>query len=145
MRHDFTPQRYADELATLKNRGFTDGYIIHRPFVRLDTQNHQTALSDGSFAVVAQISENGAAFARGTVRTNESYEIISPLGISPPIVSNELGTIYQFEGRFYVRLHKIRTQSGEELESIHSGNTNAFMLPAQLAAFSFLRTQTKET
>lgn len=145
MRHDFTPKRYADELNTLKNRGFTDGYIIHRPFVRLDTQNHQTALSDGNFAVVAQISEKGEAFARGTVRANESYEIVSPLGIVPEIVSNEIGTIYHFEGRFYVRLHRLCTQSGEEIESIHSGNTNAFMLPAQLAAFSFLRTQTKET
>lgn len=144
LRHDFIPKRYVDELATLKNRGFTDGYIIHRPFVRRDTQNHQTAISEGSFQVVAAISENGEAFSRHCVRAGESYEIVSPLGQTPSIVSNTIGTIYHFEGKFYLRLDKLCTLEGKELESIHSGNTNAFMLPAALAPFSFLRTHIKE-
>lgn len=141
LRHDFIPKRYEDELATLKNRGFTDGYIIHRPFVRLDTQNHKTAISQGSFQVVAEISEDGKAFAKHTIKTGESYEIVSPFGVTPTTVTNAIGTIYHFEGKFYLRLNSITIHNGKELESIHSGNTNPFILPAPLAPFSFLRIQ----
>lgn len=40
MNGNFNVSKYQFELNTLKNRGFTDGYLVHRPFERADTQNH---------------------------------------------------------------------------------------------------------
>ena len=50
---------YQAELHTLKNRGFTDGYLVRRPFERLDTQNHKSAISDGDYQVSAEVGESG--------------------------------------------------------------------------------------
>jgi len=38
-----------------------------------------------------------------------------------------------------LQLFKILLVNGKELESIHSGNENAFLLPFTLPPFSFLR------
>lgn len=78
------PNLYQYELHTLKNRDFTDGYIIHRPFQRLDTQNHVTAISEGSYQVCAQVDENGKTFlCKHTIRKNDRLEIIAPLQYYP--------------------------------------------------------------
>lgn len=179
---------------TLKNRGFSDGYIVHRPFQRFDTQNFLSAISDGSYQVCAEVDESGKFFlCKHTIRKNDWLEIISPLeyyagsnfSLSFPSksmldsysnkedyikesllkdnvyntttntsnnvdfmkeefchlgeIKNDIGQIICIEDRFYLKLFKILTASGRELESIHSGNTNAIVLPTRLPAFSFLR------
>ena len=43
----FDADKYQRELHTTKNRGFTDAYLVHRPFEKLDSQNHEYALSKG--------------------------------------------------------------------------------------------------
>lgn len=74
------PSLYQYELHTLKNRGFTDGYIIHRPFARLDTQNHATAISEGSYQVCAEVDESGLyCLCKHTIRKGDLLEIIAPL------------------------------------------------------------------
>lgn len=134
----FESGRYASELETLKNRGFTDGYIMHRPFQRLDTQNHQTAISEGSYQVSGEVQEGGATFlCKFTMRPNEEHEVIAPAPIQP--YRDEIGEIIEREGRYFMRLEKILTESGKELESVHSGNTNPIRLPGRLPAYSFLR------
>ncbi len=136
--NEFHAEDYMAELYTLKNRGFTDGYIIHRPFVRLDTQNHQTAISEGSFQVVAEVREDTkTALAKFSIYPYQIYEIISPAEIIPQ--ENGNGKIYADGGRFFIFFKKIITLQGKELESIHSGNTNPIVLPGVLAAYSFLR------
>ncbi|WRD70157.1 U32 family peptidase [Helicobacter pylori] len=136
------PSFYASELNTLKNRGFTDGYLMRRPFERLDTQNHQTAISEGNFQVNGEITEDGRFFAcKFTTTTNTAYEIIAPKNANITPIVNEIGKIYTFEKRSYLVLYKILLENNTELETIHSGNVNLVRLPAPLPAFSFLRTQ----
>ncbi|MEY4504612.1 MAG: hypothetical protein RL154_908, partial [Pseudomonadota bacterium] len=47
----FNLQKYQAEIATLKNRGLTDAYIMSKPFEKNDTQNLQTAISGGDYEV----------------------------------------------------------------------------------------------
>ncbi len=136
------PSFYTSELNTLKNRGFTDGYLMRRPFERLDTQNHQTAISEGDFQVNGEITEDGRFFAcKFTTTTNTAYEIIAPKNTAITPIVNEIGKIYTFEKRSYLVLYKILLENNTELETIHSGNVNLVRLPVPLPAFSFLRTQ----
>lgn len=139
---------YAFELNTLKNRGFTDGYIISRPYEKNTTQNHLTAISEGSYQVNAEVLEGGEfALCKHTIRVGESKEIVLPFGAHVECGQSELGEIYEEEieqgGQKRLvkkmRFDKILTQDGKELESIHSGNVNAFKLPLPLPPFSFLR------
>ncbi len=138
----FRPNFYTSELNTLKNRGFTDGYLMRRPFERLDTQNHQTAISEGDFQVNGEVTEDGRFFAcKFTTTTNTAYEIIAPKNATITPIVNEIGKIYTFEKRYYLVLYKILLENNTELETIHSGNVNLVRLPMLLPAFSFLRTQ----
>ncbi|MBW1370529.1 protease, partial [Campylobacter jejuni] len=57
----FESSKYEKEIATLKNRGFTDGYLVSRPLEKTDTQNHNTSIEEGSHQVHA-ISEDGSFF-----------------------------------------------------------------------------------
>lgn len=139
---------YEAELNTLKNRGFTDGYIISRPYEKNTTQNHQSAISEGSYQVNAEVLESGQfALCKHTIRVGESKEIVLPFGTEVACGRSELGEIFEEEieqgGQKRLvkkmRFFKILTESDTELESIHSGNTNAFKLPLPLPPFSFLR------
>lgn len=136
----FTPEIYQNELATLKNRGFTDGYIVRRPFERLDTQNHQSALSEGSYQVNAEVDSSGKfALCRHTIRKGESKEIIAPLDSKISEISSENGAIYHKDNKLFMRFDKIMLENGNELNSIHSGNINRIVLPVRLPPYSFLR------
>lgn len=135
---------YNFEIQTLKNRGFSDGYLVHRPHQRLDTQNVKTAISEGCYQVNAEILENGNfALCKHTIRLGEVKEVVAPLFCTIPCGKNEIGEIWQENGRYFVRFHKIILEDGRELSEIHSGNTNAFKMPLKLPAFSFLREESK--
>ncbi len=136
----YSPQAYQDELATLKNRGFTDGYLVRRPFERLDTQNHKSAISEGSYQVNAEVDASGIyALCRHTIRVGEEKEIVAPLNSMLQEGEGAYGAIIKKDGRFFMRFDKIILQNGTELDSIHSGNTNPICLPLPLPAYSFLR------
>lgn len=133
-------KHYQDELNTLKNRGFTDGYIIHRPFEKSNTQNHQTAISEGSYQVNAQVSECGTkALCKFSIFPNEPKQIVAPLGSEIICMKNDIGEIYKEGEEYYLRLFRIVLENGKELDSIHSGNINYFLLPSALPPLSFLR------
>ncbi|WP_295699622.1 peptidase U32 family protein [uncultured Helicobacter sp.] len=134
---------YINELNTLKNRGFTDGYLVHRPYEKLNTQNHLTAISEGSYQVNAEVDESGEwAMCRHTIRVGESKEIVMPFDADVACGKSEIGEIYKENGVKMMRFDRICLQNGKELDSIHSGNTNAFKLPLPLPPFSFLRQKT---
>lgn len=136
----YNPTFYATELQTLKNRGFTDGYIVHRPYEKLNTQNHQTAISEGSYQVNAEVDESGEwAVCKHTIRVGEAKEIVAPFGCDVVCGTSELGEIFIENGVKYMRFTRIHLADNKELDSIHSGNTNAFKLPLPLPPFSFLR------
>lgn len=131
---------YTHELNTLKNRGFTDGYLIHRPFEKNSTQNHQTAISEGSYQVNAEVDSSGEwAVCKHTIRLGEAKEIVAPQGAEVACGRSELGEIYEEGGVKFMRFDRICLQNDKELDSIHSGNVNAFRLPLKLPPYSFLR------
>lgn len=134
---------YQYELNTLKNRGFTDGYIINRPYEKNNTQNHKTAISDGSYQVNALIRDDGEfAICKYTIKIGESKEIITPLNAKIDdsiLVDNEIGKIYKENGAFFIIFKKILLEDNKELSEIHSGNINYFKLPCKLPSYSFLR------
>ena len=75
----FEPSLYQKELYTTKNRGFTDAYLIHRPFEKTDSQNHDYALSKGSFEVTGLVTEDEEHFlCKYKVYPNEDIEIFTP-------------------------------------------------------------------
>lgn len=144
MRGENRAEIYEAELNTLKNRGFSDGYLVRRPFERLDTQNHQTAISEGSYQVNAEVLENGTfALCKHTIRTGEVKEIIAPLGKEIALGKSEIGEIFAQGGKIFVRFSKIILEDGRELDEIHSGNVNAFKMPLRVPKFSFLREKNK--
>lgn len=131
---------YESELNTLKNRGFSDGYLVRRPFERLDTQNFKTAISEGSYQVSAEVLENGAfAICKHTIRAREIKELIAPLSAEIKCGQSEIGEIYKENDKYFVRFDKIILEDGRELNEIHSGNINAFKMPLNTPKFSFLR------
>lgn len=139
----FDPKIYADELNTLKNRGFSDGYLISRPFEKSDSQNLQTSISEGS-AQVDAFSEDGKTFkAKGQVFKNKAYELLSPANEKISLGEDEIGQVYQKEGKTFVEFKKLISPTGKAFESVHSGNVNDICLPAGIPPFSFLRSKTE--
>ncbi len=137
---NFELEKYEKELETLKNRGFSDGYLIHRPYEKNNTQNHLTAISEGSYQVNAEVSEDGRfALCRHTIRVGEAKAIVSADDSKICEGKNELGEIYIQGGKKFMRFFKIMLENGKEVDSIHSGNENRIALPLPLPPFSFLR------
>lgn len=139
----FNPSIYEAELNTLKNRGFTDAYLFSRPYERNDTQNLVTALSEGTYQVEALVVEDGEYFlSKGQVYKETLYELITPTK-EIETIDNEIGTISKENDKYFIKLKKIETESGKELDSVHSGNTNLIKLPIKLPDFSFFRREIK--
>ncbi|PAF54057.1 protease [Helicobacter sp. 13S00482-2] len=139
----YRPDFYQNELHTLKNRGFTDGYLIRRPHEKLDTQNHLTAISEGSYQVNGEVNEDGKYFlCKYTTKVGYPYEIVFPTDKQIKCVENEIGKIYQEGEKFYLILNKIILENNKELTEIHSGNINPILLPEILPPYTFLRVKT---
>jgi putative protease len=143
--NNFEASKYQDELNTTKNRGFTDAYLINRPFQKDDTQNHQTAISAGSFEISGLVNENGDYFmCKYKTYPNEDIEVITPANVDIEIVDNDIAKTFQKDGKYYINFKKIITQSEKELESVHSGNTNPIKLPCKLPSYTILRKKNEE-
>ncbi len=135
----FESSKYEKEIATLKNRGFTDGYLVSRPLEKTDTQNHNTSIEEGSHQVHA-ISEDGSFFkCKGKIVLNTPYEILAPLGDVIQTCDNELGKIYQKEDKYFIEFKKLIAKNNKEFSEIHSGNEHEIQLPNKISALSFLR------
>ncbi|WP_457592146.1 peptidase U32 family protein [Hydrogenimonas sp.] len=135
----FDPQKYQEELNTTKHRGFTDAYLLHRPFEKEGTQSLGSSISEGTHQVKALVDEQGLAFyAKDRIDAGDELEILAP---KPPetSVDNERGEIFKKEGRWYLKMRRLETPKGRRYEAIHSGNENPILLPAPLPPFTFLR------
>ncbi|MAD40921.1 MAG: collagenase-like protease [Arcobacter sp.] len=142
----FNADKYQRELHTTKNRGFTDAYLVHRPFDKLDSQNHDYAISKGSYEVTGLITEDEKHFmCKYKVYPNQDIEIFPPRNSNIQECENEIGKIYKKEdGVYYINFKKILTETNKELESVHSGNTNKIQLPGTLPYLTMLRTENTE-
>jgi putative protease len=139
----FDAKKYQKELSTTKNRGFTDAYLVHKPFEKNDTQNHDYALSAGSFEVSGLVIENEEYFmCKYKTYPNDEIEIFAPLNSNIVEVDNEIGSIYKKDdGKYYIRFKKIITEAGKQLDSVHSGNTNPIKLPGKLPYMTMFRVE----
>ncbi len=139
----FDAIKYQDELNTTKNRGFTDAYLMHKPFEKNDTQNHDYAMSVGTFEVSGLVIKDEEHFmCKYKTYPNDEIEIFAPLNSEIKICDNEIGSIYKKnDGKFYIKFKKIITQLDRELESVHSGNTNPIKLPGKLPYLTMFRVE----
>ena len=135
----FDSAKYEQEIHTLKNRGFTDGYLVARALDKTDTQNFNTSLEEGTHQVCA-LSEDGEFFkCKGRVSLNTPYEILAPINSRINPCDNETGLVYEDNGRYFVEFKKLVAKNNKDFREIHSGNENEIKLPEALPEFSFLR------
>ena len=132
--------RYQEELHTMQNRGFTDAYLVNRPFEKHDTQSLDFTMQMGTHQVSGMVTEDGGSFlCKYTTRPGDEAEIVAPPDAVITPVENEAGTIFERDGRWYVRFGKLIAENGREWEAVHSGNVNPIALPGRLPSYSFLR------
>ena len=135
----FDASKYENELNTTKNRGFNDGYLVKRPFEKSGTQNLEDSISEGTHQVCAMVNEDGkGCLSKDKLEPNVMYELVLP-DENIEEIENEFGRIVKKEMKWYIEFKKLQSEKGKVYSSIHSGNTNAIILPSKLPAFTFLR------
>ena len=137
---NFRPEYYEKELNTTQNRGFTDGYLIHKPFERNDTQTTNNMMIKATHQVSGIVLEEGYFLCKFTTKPHQEIEIISPKPLDEKDeIENKIGKIFKRDDIWFVVFYKLIAQDGKEWESVHSGNLNPIQLPGKLPINSFLR------
>ncbi|MDD5549537.1 MAG: U32 family peptidase, partial [Sulfurovaceae bacterium] len=138
--NDFVSQRYQDELNTTQNRGFTDAYLISRPFEKHDTQSHDFTIQYGTHQVAALVSNDGLTWrCKDKTCVGDKLEIVLPVGEDIEELDNEYGKIEKRESAYWLTIKKIISKEGREFECIHSGDERDIILPCQLPPYTILR------
>ena len=133
-------QKYQYELESLQNRGYTDAYLVSRPFEKHDTQSLDFTMQLGTHQVCGEVQENGEYFmCKYKTLPNDELEIVAPLGAKIELVDNEIGTTYEREGKLYMKLKQLIAQNGKIWQEVHSGNLNPITLPTKLPPYTFFR------
>ncbi|MBL0686978.1 MAG: U32 family peptidase [Sulfurospirillum sp.] len=137
----FEKQKYIDELNTIKNRGFSDGYLIKRPYEKDNTQNLKDSISEGTHQVVAKVTCSGKdLLSKDKLESNIEYELVLP-NDNINEVDNNIGVIKKKGEKWSLKFKELKTKNGKVYESIHSGNKNAIILPQNLPPHTFLRSK----
>ncbi len=137
---DFEEERYQKELHTTQNRGFSDAYLISKPFERNNTQSHNFTIQDGTHQVAALVSEDGKTWrCKDKICVGDSIEIVLPMGVTLDEMENDACKIEKKDDAFYITFKKIVSTTGKEFDSIHSGDLNNIILPIQLPSYTILR------
>jgi U32 family peptidase len=132
--------RYQEELGTMQNRGFTDAYLVNRPFEKHDTQSLDFTMQMGTHQVSGMVTEAGTHFlCKYTTRPGDEAEVVAPIDAVITPAQNEHGAIFERDGRWFVRFGKLIAENGREWEEVHSGNVNPIALPGVLPPYTFLR------
>ncbi len=142
---DFNEKRYQKELNTTQNRGFTDAYLISRPFEKNDTESHGFSIQYGTHQVAGLVSEDGMTWkCKDKTCLGDAVEIVLPVGATVELVDNEIGKIDEIAGQYWLTFKKLTTKEGKELECVHSGNVNDILLPTALPGYTILRRKIDE-
>jgi putative protease len=142
---DFDEKRYQRELGTTQNRGFTDAYLLSRPFDRNDTESNEFSIQYGTHQVAGLVSEDGLTWkCKDKTCLGDAVEIVLPVGATVDLVDNEIGKIDEIAGQYWLTFKKLTTKEGKELECVHSGNVNDILLPAELPGYTILRRKIAE-
>lgn len=133
-------EKYQYELNSLQNRGYTDAYLISRPFEKNDTQSLDFTMQLGTHQVSGVTNQEGTHFlCKYKTLPNDELEIVAPLDAKIELVDNEFGTTYERDGKFYLKFKQLKAQNGKVWDEVHSGNVNPIELPTQLPAYTFFR------
>jgi putative protease len=134
------PQKYQYELQSLQNRGYTDAYLISRPFEKNDTQSLDFTMQLGTHQVTGQVNEEGTHYlCKYKTLPNDEMEVVFPLGSKVEVVDNEIGSTYERDGKFYLKLKQLKAQNGKNWQEVHSGNVNPIVLPTKFPSYTFFR------
>lgn len=137
---EFNHEKYQYELQSLQNRGYTDAYLVSRPFERHDTQSLDFSMQLGTHQVSGVVTPDGKHFlCKFKTEPDDELEAVFPLGSEVELVDNEYGSTYKKDGRFYMKFKQLKTPKGKLYDAIHSGNTNEIVLPTAFPAFTFFR------
>ena len=132
--------KYQYELQSLQNRGYTDAYLISRPFEKHDTQSLDFTMQLGTHQVSGIVDEEGTHFlCKYKTLPNDELEVVAPLESKIEIVDNEIGSTYERDGRVYLKLKQLLSQKGKVWDEVHSGNINPITLPTKFPPYTFLR------
>jgi len=132
--------KYQYELESLQNRGYTDAYLVSRPFEKHDTQSLDFTMQLGTHQVSGQVTESGTHFlCKYKTLPNDELEVVAPFGSAIAIVDNEIGTTYEKDGRIYMKLKQLVAENKKVWEEVHSGNVNPIALPTKMPPYTFLR------
>jgi len=141
----FEPSRYQAEIHTTQNRGFTDAYLISRPFEKHDTQSHGFSIRYGTHQVAGLVDEGGEFWlCKDKTCVGDEVEVVLPVGATLEAVDNDIGTITQRDDRWWLRFKRIETAEGKARECVHSGYTVPVKLPVRLPSFTILRRRIDE-
>jgi len=136
----FDEEKYQYELQSLQNRGYTDAYLVSRPFEKHDTQSLDFTMQLGTHQVSGVVNEEGThLLCKYKTLPGDEMEVVFPLGSNVAIVDNEIGTTYVKDGKFYMKLKQLKAQNGKIWDEIHSGNINPIVLPTSFPSYTFFR------
>ncbi len=132
--------KYQYELESLQNRGYTDAYLVSRPFEKHDTQSLDFTMQLGTHQVSGVVNEDGTHFlCKYKTLPNDELEIVAPLGTKIEIVDNEIGSTYERDGKIFLKLKQLLAENKKIWEEVHSGNVNPIVLPTRMPSYTFLR------
>jgi len=136
----FDGDYYERELGTTQNRGFTDAYLINRPFEKHDGQNLDFTMMMGTHQVAAIVDESREFFeCKYKTFPGDNMELVFPDGAELEAVDNDIGTVFCENGQWNIRFKQLIAENGKIWDQVHSGNLNRFKLPAPLPAYTFFR------
>ncbi len=142
---NFEASRYQEELHTTQNRGFTDAYLISRPFEKNDTQSHKFSIQYGTHQVAGLVAEDGKSWkCKDKTCIGDRVEIVLPIGAKLEAVENELGRVYMEDNKWWLEVKKLINSEGKELECVHSGYIKPITLPTELPSYTILRREIAE-
>jgi len=133
-------KKYQYELNSLQNRGYTDAYLISRPFEKHDTQSLDFTMQLGTHQVSGEVREDGEYFmCKYKTLPNDELEIVAPPKSDIAIVDNEFGSTYIKDGKMFMKFKKLHSQKGKIWDEVHSGNINPIKLPTKMPPYTFFR------
>ncbi len=142
----FNDEKYQYELQSLQNRGYTDAYLVSRPFERHDTQSLDFTMQLGTHQVSGVVNAEGTRFlCKYKTLPGDEMEVVFPLGSKVEMVDNEFGSTYERDGKFYVKMKQLKAKNGKVWEEIHSGNVNEIILPTSFPSYTFFRIDADES
>ena len=74
----------------------------------------------------------------------DTVEIVLPVGATVDLVDNDVGSLEEIGGQYWLTFKKIVSTTGKEFECIHSGDLNDIKLPTQLPGYTILRRRIDE-